>query len=189
MPAKQPSQGVAQGYRRRDPREPRRRAAQASARARHRRHDLLAARHGHEPPHRRLQREPGLVAGVQRDDPSRLHALPRQFHRRVPVAAVAGRVAGQLHRRARALREGIRFRRLQSQSRSVGRLLDRAAAHRPLVVQVLREDGRARRAGDGARERVVQSRASTAPARTTSMPIPPRSCSSSWATCSRISRP
>src|SRR6516225_6025472 len=69
-------------------------AAQASARARDRRHHLLPARHGHKPPYRRLQREPRLVAGVQRDDPSRLHALPRQFHRRVPIAAVAGRVAG-----------------------------------------------------------------------------------------------
>ena len=148
---------VAQGHRRRDPRESRRRPAQAAARARDRSHDLLTARHGHEPPYRRLQREPGLVADVQRDDPSRLHAPPAEFHRRVPVAAVAGRVAGQLHRGARALREGIRLRRLQPQSRSVRRLLDRAAAHRPLVVQILREDGRARRAGDGACERVLQS--------------------------------
>ena len=93
-----------------------------------------AMRHG--PPHRRRRREPGMVADLQRPDPSRLHALPEELHRRLPVAAVAGRVAGQLHRGARALREGARLRRLQPQSRSVRRLLDRAAAHRPLVVPI-----------------------------------------------------
>ena len=41
---------------------------------------------------------------------------PEQFHRRVPVASVARRVAGQLHRGARTLRQRVRFRRLQSQS-------------------------------------------------------------------------
>ena len=38
-----------------------------------------------------------------------------------------------LHRRARALRHGIRLRRLQSQSRSVRRLLERPAADRQVA--------------------------------------------------------
>ena len=60
-----------------------------------------------------------------------------------------------------------------------------AAADRPLLVPVLREDGRARRAGDGPRLGAAATRTSTPPARTTSTPTPPRSCSSSRATCSR----
>ena len=59
--------------------------------------------------------------------------------------------------RARALRDRARLRRLQPQSRSVGRPLDVAAADRPALVSVLREDGRARRAGDDPRLGVVQS--------------------------------
>ena len=61
---------------------------------------------------------------------------------------------------------------------SVGRLLERAAADRQIVVSALREDGRARRAGDGPCQRFLQCRASTPPARTTSTATPPRSCSS-----------
>ena len=72
--------------------------------------------------------------------------LSRQLRRRLPAAAVARRQPGQLHSRARALRQRARLRRLQPQSRSDGRLLDRPAADRPLVVSALREDGGARRA-------------------------------------------
>ena len=124
--------------------------AQAAARARHRPDDLLAARLRHGPPHRRRKRQPGMVADLQRPDPPRRHALSEELHRRLPVAAVARRAAEELDRRARALREDG-LRRLQPQSRSVRRLFQRAAADRQVVVSVLREDGRARRAGDDPR--------------------------------------
>ena len=58
--------------------------------------------------------------------------------------------------RARALRARSGLRRLQPESRSVGRALEGAAADRPLVVPAVREDGRARRAGDGPCQHVVQ---------------------------------
>ena len=103
---------------------------------------------------------------------------PGQLRRRVPAAAVAGRAAGELHSRARALRQRTRLRRLQPQSGSVGRVLEGAAADRQLVVSALREDGRARRAGDGPRRARRATRASTRPARTTSTPTRRRSCSS-----------
>ena len=62
----------------------------------------------------------------------------------------------QFRARARALRARAGLRRLQPESRPVGRLLEVAAAHRPPLVPVLREDGRARRAGDGACLGVLQ---------------------------------
>ncbi len=149
--------GVAQDQRRRDPGGFGGRAAQVPARARHRSGDLLAARHGDGPSHRRLQRQPGMVAGLQRADPPRLQALSGQFRRRVPIAADAGRAARQLRRGAGALHQRVRHGGLQPQSRSFRRALDRAALDRPLLVQILREAGRARRARHGACERVVQS--------------------------------
>ena len=82
---------------------------------------------------------------------------PGQFRRRLPAAAVARRAARELHPGARALRQRARLHRLQPEPGSVGRVLEGAAAHRPLVVSALREDGRARRAGDGPRQHVVQS--------------------------------
>ena len=131
-------------------------AAEAAARARHRRHDLLAARVGDGASHRRRDDEPALDPALQRPDSARLRALSGELRRRVPAAADAGRPARQLHRRARAVHRRARLHRLQSESGSVRRLLGRAAADRPVLVSVLREDGRARRAGDGPRQRVVQ---------------------------------
>ena len=100
--------------------------------------------------------QPALVAGVQRPDPSRLHALSPELRGRLPAPADAGRAADQLHPRARALREGVRVHRLQPEPGPVRRLLEGPAAHRQVVVPLLREAGRARRAGDGPREHVVQ---------------------------------
>ena len=60
----------------------------------------------------------------------------------------------------------------------VRRALEGAAADRPLVVSALREDGRARRAGDGPREHVVQPVLPRDRARTTSTRTRPPSCSS-----------
>ena len=72
------AEGDAQHQRRPDPREPRGRAAQVPARARHRRHDLLAARVGDGASHRRRDDQPALDAALQRPDPSRLRrSIPR----------------------------------------------------------------------------------------------------------------
>ena len=60
--------GAAEDVRRRDPREHRAEPAQAAAGARHRPDDLLAARLGHGPPHRRRERQRGMVADLQRPD-------------------------------------------------------------------------------------------------------------------------
>ena len=64
--------------------------------------------------------------------------------------------AEELRRRARALRQDG-LRRLQPEPRSVRRLLQRAADDRQVVVSVLREDDRARRAGDDPRLGLLQS--------------------------------
>ena len=103
------------------------------------------------------EREHGMVADLQRPHPSRLQALSGEFRRRLPVAAVAGRSAEEQRPRTRALRQRVRLHRLQSQSRPFGRLLQRAAAQRQVVVSVLREAGRTRRAGDDPRQRLLQS--------------------------------
>ena len=82
--------------------------------------------------------------------------LPDNFVAGRPAAAISGRVAEELHPRARAHRERARLRRREPQPRSLGRLLDRSAAHRPVLVPDLREAVRARRAGDDPRHLVVQ---------------------------------
>ena len=56
----------ARHLRRRDPDEPRERAAQDAARARHRSHDLFAARELHGASHRQRGDEPRVVDGLQR---------------------------------------------------------------------------------------------------------------------------
>ena len=181
-------QGRSEDHRRSNPGEPRKCAIEAAARARLRRDDLLAAGRRHGPSYRQCDDERALDRTVQRPHPSRLHALSRQFHRRLPIAAIARRAAEELHSRARTLRHAVRFRRLQSQSRSGRRLLDRPAVDRPLVVSALREDGRARRAGDGPRHARRRIPPSTIPAPITSTATPPPSCSSCCRICSRISR-
>ena len=134
---------------------------------------------GHGPSHRRRECQPRMVADLQRPYPSRLRALSAKLHRRVPIAAIAGRAAAALVGGARTLRQGTRFYRLQSQSRSVRRLLEFTAAHRQVVVSVVREDGRARRAGDDPCSRAAAIRRCTPPALIISTPTPWRSCSSS----------
>ncbi len=76
-----------------------------------------------------------------------------------------------------------RFRRCQSESRSIRRLLDGSAADRPVLVPHLRETVRAGRSGNDPRVFVLQSPTFTTPARTTSTPILQHSCSSSRGTC------
>ncbi len=157
-PAQQALRLRAQDQRRRVARKRRRRPAQVPARARHQPHHLLAARLGHVAPHRRRGREPRMVAGVERADLPAHHALPEQLHRRLPAAAIARRQPQELHRRVGALRQRIRLRRLQPQSRSVRRPLGCPAGVGPLLVSALREDGRARRARHDPCQRVLQSR-------------------------------
>ena len=98
-----------------------------------------------------------LDARLQRPDRARRRALSRQLRGRLPASAVTGRAARGVDRGARALRARPGLRRLQPEPRSVGRPLDRAAAHRSALVPALREDGRARRAGDGPRVCILQS--------------------------------
>src|SRR4029453_12397330 len=114
------------------------------ARARHGCDDFFSARVGDGAPYRRPDDEPALVAALQRPDRPRLRALSGQLRGRVPAAAVPWRAARAFGPRARAMRQPAWVHRLQPESRSVGRSLDRTAADRSLVVSALREDGRAR---------------------------------------------
>ncbi len=87
---------------------------------------------------------------------ARRRSVPGQLRRRLSAPAVTGSADRQFRARARALRAGAGVRRLQPEPGSVGRTLELAAAHRPALVSALREDGRARRARDGARLGVLQ---------------------------------
>ena len=69
--------------------------------------------------------------------------------------------------------------RLQPESGSVGRPLDGAAADRPVLVSVLREDGASSTCRRWCTSARPATRTSTRPARTTSTPTRRRSCSSS----------
>ncbi len=82
--------------------------------------------------------------------------LPDNFVAGGPAAAVPGRIAEELHPRARAHRERARLRRREPQPGPFGRHVDRPAAHRPALVSAVREAVRARRAGDDPRVVVVQ---------------------------------
>ncbi len=115
---------VAQDQRRPDPRQPRERAAEAAARARLGRHDILAARVDHGASHRQRGDEPGVVADQQRPDRPRRRSLSEELRRRVHAAAVTRRVARRQRQGAGALREDGLHRR-QPESRSVGRQLER----------------------------------------------------------------
>ena len=102
----------------------------------------------------------GVVSNLQRHDPPHRESLPKKFHRRLPVAAIHGRAARNLHPGAGALREGVRIRRLQSESGSIGRLVEGAAAHRQMVVSRLRKNGGTGSPCDGPRDSHLQSRIS-----------------------------
>ena len=65
-----------------------------------------------------------LGGDLQRALLSRLATVPRQFHRRGDAAAEPGRRSQDLHSRTRAMREGVRLRRDQPQSRPIRRPLD-----------------------------------------------------------------
>ena len=157
---KDPSAAVAVAgahQRRRDPRDDREEPAQAAARARRGHHDLLAARLGDGASRRRR-------GDVSRPGRARCNDLikrvvdlyPENFVGVCQLPQSPGVPIANSIARAGALRDRARLRRLQPQSRSVGRPLDVAAAHRQALVSVLREDGRARRAGDDPRLGVVQ---------------------------------
>lgn len=86
--------------------------------------------------------------------------FPDNFMRRVPAAAVPGRRARRVRprvgRRTRALRDRTRVRRLPAQPRPVRRVLAGTAPDRPRLLPLVREDGGAGRARDGARRDVAQ---------------------------------
>ena len=142
--------------RRRDPREPRGRAAQVAARARHRPHALLAAGELDGPPHRQRAHVAVLERALQRADPPGVRPLPGQLRARLPAPAVARGADRRVGARAASLRRRDGVHRLQPQPRSERWVLDRAAARRPLVLAAVRGDVRARRAGDDPRQRHVQ---------------------------------
>ena len=62
-------------------------------------------------------RQPPLDRSQQRADPPRLHAVSGSLRRRVRAAAVARRQPEGVRRGAGALRQGVRVRRLQPESR------------------------------------------------------------------------
>ena len=76
----------------------------------------------HGAPHRQLRDQPRLVRDLQRADPPRLRACTRRTSS--ASASCRSRPAcrpDDLHPRARALREGVRLRRLQPQPRPLRR--------------------------------------------------------------------
>ena len=138
--------------RRRAAREHRGEPAPPDGRPRDRHDDLLAARLVHGPPHRRLQHLRAVGGHLQRALPPGRHPVPGAVRARRDASAVARRRPGHLRPGTDPVRRGVRRRRREPQPRPVGRPLDRAAADRPLLVPRLREDGRVRHPGDGARQ-------------------------------------
>jgi len=139
------TKGVVANNRRRDPREPRGRATEAAARARHRRDDFLAAGVGDGAPRRRRDDQPALVAALQRPDRARLRAVSKNFVGVCQLPQSPSVPPARSICELEALRQRARLHRLQPEPRSVGRPLDVAAADRSVVVSALREDGGARR--------------------------------------------
>ena len=82
---------------------------------------------------------------------------PDRFVGVCSLAAVSWRESARVRRGAGAVRQGVRVRRVQPESRSLGRLLDRPASRRRVVVSALREARGARRAGHDSRVGDVQS--------------------------------
>ena len=128
------------------------------ARAWRRHDDLLAARLGHGAPRRRRGGEPSVVARLQRPHQARRRPLSRRrssASRNSPSRPAPG-FEGSIEELER-MRARTRLRRLQPESRSERRQVERATAHRSLLVPDLRKDGRARRAGDDPRVEQLQS--------------------------------
>ena len=124
--------------------------------ARQRHHAVLAARQLHGAPHRRLQGFVDLGGHLQRALLSRQQTVPSAFRAGRDAAAVARRGPRHLHSRTGEMRQGIRQRRHQPESRSVRRPLDQPAAFRPALVPDLRKDGGVRHPGDDPRQHQLQ---------------------------------
>ena len=106
----------------------------------------------HGPPRRRLRHLRAVGGHLQRTLLPGQHAVPGPVRARRDAPAVPRRRPGHLHPGTDPVRRGIRRRRAEPEPRPLGRALDRAAADRPLLVPHLREDGRVRHPGDGARQ-------------------------------------
>jgi hypothetical protein len=142
--------------RRRDPRDHRDQPAAPDSRARRRLHDLLAPGLDHGPPCRRRGGQPGLDAALQRPDQAGRRSSIRTPSPGLPAAAVAGRtIASSIAELERCV-TGLGFIGCNLNPDPVRRTLDQRAADRPVLVPLLREDGRAGRAGDDPRLGVVQ---------------------------------
>ena len=98
------AKGAIAVVRRRDPREPGRRPAEAPAGAGHRPHDLLAPGQLDGSSHRQPAHLPVLVGAPERPDPASVRPVPRQLRAGVPAAAVAGCADRRVGGRARPLR-------------------------------------------------------------------------------------
>ena len=148
------------------------------ARARHRPDDLHPARQLHGASHRRLRDLQPTWAAICNELCYRVRQLfPDHFVGAAMLPQSPGVDPATCIPELERCVERVRLRRHQPQPRSVGRPLDQPAADRPLLVSDLREDGRARHPGDGPRDARAATPASTPPARTTSTPTRPRSCS------------
>ena len=161
---------------------------EAAEGTRHGSHHFFAARFRHGASSRRPGDFRAMGAHLQRSDPSHRRDVPEEFRRCLPAAA--GRPASPekcIPELERCVKE-LGFVGCNLNPDPSGGYWNRSAAHRQMVVSALREDGRARRAGDDPRQRLLQSGTSMRPARITSMPTRRPSCSSSRATCSRTFR-
>ena len=116
-------------------------ATAVPARPWHRPHPVLATGELDGPPRRQRTHLDVLDAALQRADPAGVRPLPVELRAGVPAPAVARRADRRLGRRTAAVRHRDGVRRLQPEPRPVGRVLDRAAADRPLLVPALRGDG------------------------------------------------
>ena len=92
-------------HQRRHADQERRAAAQAPGRARQHAHHPVPASRRHGAPRRHRSGQPAVGRRVERSDSPSLHVVAEEFCRRRAAAAVSGRVAQELHRRARACGE------------------------------------------------------------------------------------
>ncbi len=155
--AGEPGSAVSEHLGRGDPGDDREESAAPAHRTRRGHDDLLPARIDDGPPHRRRIGQHRLEQSVQRPHQASSRSLSGYVRRCLPAAAVSRRTDRSLDCRTRALCHRVGLRRLQSQPRPERWVVERRTPDRQVVVPVLREDGRTRRAGDGARFGELQS--------------------------------
>ena len=152
-----PATGRPRDRRRRDPRERREQPAEGPARARRATSCSSRRRPRRWSTTCPTRRSPSTGRAPATTSIHRVDGLfPDHFAGVCQLPQTPERQPGRRVAELRRCVERARLRRLQPQPRPVRRALDRAAADRPVLVPAVRGDGRARRAGDGARVGVVQ---------------------------------